>query len=156
MEENKLNIGCGKSHLPGYVNMDISDFCGPDIQHDIRKGFPMFEDNQMEHVIANGVLEMVLPNEEFLFVMNELWRIIKPSGRINGQVPSTDHRVLCLDPFDRRWFQVETFMYWWHGQHHYNEFGTQYGFEPWDVHDCEENNGGIICFEMSPHKDGLQ
>lgn len=146
----KLQIGCGKQHFADFINLDISDFCGPDIQHDVRKGFPMFSDNRFEEVVANGILEMIHPNDEFLFVLNEIWRILKPNGRLNGQVPSIDPRVMGLDPFDKRWFKEETFNYWNVNEHSWREFGTQYGFQPWHVHSAKVNENGIILFEMSP------
>ena len=88
--KNKLRIGCGLDHEGDYVNLDISDYCKPDIVHDIRNGLPQFSDNQMTEIQAWGVLEMILPNEEFRLVMNELWRVLKPDGTLDGQVPSTD------------------------------------------------------------------
>ena len=145
-----LQIGCGKEHIDGYINMDISDFCEPDLQHDIRGGFPMFEDNQFEEVLANGILEMIHPNEEFVYVMNELWRIVKSGGLLVGQVPSTDPHVMGLDPFDKRWFKEETFDYWDVDAHAYKTFGTQYGFKPWHIVRAEVNDNGIICFQMRP------
>ena len=130
--------------------MDISSYCNPDIRHDIRKGFPMFEDNTFEEVLANGVLEMILPNEEFVFVMNEIWRILKPGGEFDGQVPSIDPRVLMLDPFDRRWFKEETFNYWNVNEHAWKEFGQMYDFKPWYVKRATTNENGIILFNMLP------
>ncbi len=149
-ELKRLNVGCGKHHLDNYINMDISDYCSPDMKHDIRKGFPMFEDNRFKEVLANGVLEMILPNEEFLSVLNELWRIVSPDGELVGQVPSTDPRVMMLDPFDRRWFMERTFDYWNVNHNSYKQFGTQYGFKPWIVKRAKVNDNGIICFTMSP------
>lgn len=146
----KLNIGCGQDHLDDFINMDISDNCNPDIKHDIRKGLPMFKDNSLEEVMANGVLEMVLPNEEFLFVLNEIWRVLKRGGIFNGQVPSIDTRVLMLDPFDRRWFQEATFNYWNVDERCWQVFGKQYKFQPWNVISNKTNDGGIICFKMTP------
>lgn len=148
----KLQIGCGKQHFEDFINMDISSFCSPDIQHDIRKGFPMFEDNKFEHVVANGILEMIHPNEEFLLVLNELWRIIKSGGVLEGQVPSTDPRVFGLDPFDKRWFMEDTFNYWDFSKHAWEEFGSQYGFLGWHVIKNEINENGILCFRMIPDK----
>ena len=145
-----LQIGCGKQHIENYINMDMSDFCHPDIQHDITKGFPMFVDDRFQEVLANGILEMIHPNNEFLFVLNELWRIIQPGGHLIGQVPSTDKRVVGLDPFDKRWFMEETFNYWNVNEHSWKEFGTQYGFKPWTVLKAKTNENGIICFDMMP------
>lgn len=150
-----INIGCGLSKIErdNWCNIDISDKCKPDLVHDLRKGLPMFEDNSLEEVVANGVLEMILPNEEFVFVLNEIWRVLKPNGQLNGQVPSIDTRVLMLDPFDRRWFQEDTFNYWNVDEHCWKQFGIQYGFLAWHVLHCKTNDNGIICFKMSPaHK----
>jgi hypothetical protein len=152
IEGDYLQVGCGKQHIDGYINMDISNYCNPDIQHDIRKGFPMFKDSQFQEVLANGVLEMIHPNEEFLFVLNELHRITSSGGLLVGQVPSTDPRVMGLDPFDKRWFMEETFDYWNVTKHPYLEFGTQYGFLPWKIYENRVNENGIINFKMSPHK----
>lgn len=146
-----LNIGCGKHHLDDYINLDISKYCRPDLQLDIRDGLP-FEKNRFKEVLANGVLEMILPNEEFLSVMNDIHRVLEVGGLFVGQVPSTDPRVVGLDPFDRRWFMTETFNYWNVDEHSYKEFGTQYGFKPWHVHKVEINDNGIINFQMSPEK----
>lgn len=143
-----LNIGCGKQHIDG-INLDISSMCHPDVEYDIRDGLP-FDDYAFEEVIANGVLEMVLTNEDFVFVLNEVHRVLAPKGIFRGQVPSIDPRVLMLDPFDRRWFKEETFDYWNANKHAWKEFGTQYGFKPWEVIKVETNENGIINFIMSP------
>lgn len=152
IEGDYLQVGCGKQHIPGYINLDISNSCNPDIQHDIREGFPMFDNGQFKEVLANGILEMIHPNEEFVYVLNELHRIIASSGMLVGQVPSTDIRVMGLDPFDKRWFLPETFNYWNAREHSFAEFGTQYGFKPWLVHQSEINENGIINFRMSPYR----
>ena len=40
----KLNIGCGKNKLKGFINLDISPNVAPDIVRDIERGLP-FGDN---------------------------------------------------------------------------------------------------------------
>lgn len=150
--KTKLRIGCGLDHEGDYINLDISDYCNPDIVHDIREGLDMFSDNQIEEIEANGVLEMILPNEEFRLVLNELWRVLKPGGHLLGQVPSTDQRVLCLDPWDRRWFKEETFNYFNVNENAWNQFGRMYKLLGWHVHKAKVNDNGIIIFDMSPVK----
>lgn len=149
-DKTKLRVGCGLDKSGDYINLDISSTCNPDIVHDLRKGLLMFEDNQMNQIEANGVLEMILSNEEFVFVLNELWRVLRSDGQLNGQVPSTDPRVMMLDPFDRRWFLEGTFNYWNVDENCWRTFGIQYGFKPWHVLECKTNDGGIICFTMKP------
>lgn len=149
---NKLRIGCGFDHSGDYTNLDISDTCNPDIVHDIRKEFPMFKDNQFDEVQAWGVLEMILPNEEFRLVLNEIWRILKPNGILDGQVPSTDPRVLMIDPFDRRWFHPETWKYFDYRENAYKQFGQMYKLKPWIADAFKVNDNGIICFNWQPYK----
>ena len=33
----KLNLGCGRKKLEGFVNIDISDYCEPDMVMDLSK-----------------------------------------------------------------------------------------------------------------------
>lgn len=150
--KNKLRIGCGFDHSDDYTNLDISDTCKPDIVHDIRNGLPMFEDNSLEEVQAWGILEMILPNEEFRLVMNELWRVLKPGGILDGQVPSTDPRVLMIDPFDRRWFHPETWRYFDYRENAYKQFGQMYKLSPWISNDFKVNDNGIVCLKWRPYK----
>lgn len=150
--KRKLRIGCGFDQEGDYVNLDISDVCNPDIVHDVRNGLPMFEDNKFDEVQAWGILEMILPNEEFRLVLNEIWRVLKPNGVLDGQVPSTDPRVLMIDPFDRRWFHPETWKYFDYRENAYKQFGKIYKLNPWIADDSKINDNGILCFRWRAYK----
>lgn len=150
-----LQVGCGHQHFNNFINLDISDNCKPDVQWDITKGFSFFEDNRFDEVVANGVLEIVESNKDLVYVMNEIWRILKSGGQFNGQVPGfkpedNNLKNIFYDPFDRRFFQKDSFRYWTINEHAYNEFGKMYGFSPWHVIKCEFNENIILCFRMLP------
>lgn len=150
----KLNLGCGNQKFnqnEGWINIDISLVVDPDIVLDISKGLP-YKENSVDEIIANGVLEQFEKNETFRFILNECHRVLKKDGILKGQVPSTNMSVLCLDPWDRRFFQVETFDYFDDTKHAWNNFGKQYGFLPWQDVIAEVNENGIINFEMKPYK----
>ena len=151
-DKTKLRIGCGLDHSGDYINLDISDYCKPDIVHDLRQGLPMFSDNQMDEIQAWGVLEMILPNEEFRLVMNEMWRVLKINGILDVQVPSMNPRVFMIDPFDRRWFHQDSWKYFDYRENAYKQFGVMYKLKPWVVHSFASNDNGIICGTMSPYK----
>ena len=53
----KLNLGSGRAKIEGYINLDISAECEPDIVHDFRKGLPYpketFDEIVMLHTIEH-------------------------------------------------------------------------------------------------------
>ena len=70
----KLNIGCGKNKLKGFINLDISPNVAPDIVRDIERGLP-FGDNTFDEAVSSHTLEHI---RDLIFVMNEIWRVCKP------------------------------------------------------------------------------
>jgi len=80
----KLNFGCGQFRKEGYINIDFNPATEPDILHDLEK-FPYpFEDESIDLVEADHVLEHF---HNPLWAMKEVWRILKPGGRIIIKVP---------------------------------------------------------------------
>lgn len=154
MKKLCLNLGCGSTDYREstdecqWINVDRSTAVKTDQCYDITTGLP-HEDNSIEAIHAGCILEQ-LTSKEFLFVMNECHRVIKPNGVMTGYVPSTDPRVLHLDPMDLMFFQVDSFKYlvkncdppcW-------ERFGKNYGFLPWSYHKVETNPAGIIYFSL--------
>ncbi len=143
----KFNLGCGNLKLDGYVNFDISERCNPDICWDIRKRLPQVKNGDVEEINAGCVLEQLTP-DEFLFVVNECWRVLKGGGVLKGYVPSTDPRVLHLDPMDKMFFQEDSFKYLCKNEHHWKNFGFNYGFQGWSSYQAKTNENGIIFFSL--------
>lgn len=83
----KLNIGCGKDILKGYINADLREGVGVDICVDLNTELP-FKDNEFEEVLAFSVIEHV---DHPTDAMKELIRITKPGGKIRIMVPY----ILC-------------------------------------------------------------
>ena len=46
----KLNIGCGKKILNGYINLDVVKLPGVDIVHDLNKYPWPFKDNYFDEI----------------------------------------------------------------------------------------------------------
>lgn len=155
MEEHPkfIQVGCGKDHRVGYFNIDISRACNPDLVHDVTLGLP-FHDNTAEVIMANGVIEQIELDNDFVLVLNEIHRVLVPGGKFIGQVPSTDQRVLHLDPKDKRFFQVDSFKYFDHREKEWRNFGEQYGYPQFEIEVCEVNENGIIEFELRAYKNG--
>jgi ubiquinone/menaquinone biosynthesis C-methylase UbiE len=110
----KLNLGSYKEKFPGFLNVDIDPSVNPDICCDIEKGIPL-DDNTVSQIKAIMILEHI---DNIIFVMNELWRILKPGGTIDIVVPHEASAMALADPTHKRVFNEESFGYFcskWHG-----------------------------------------
>lgn len=78
IEPIKLNLGCGKKHVEGYVGIDIRED-GQEILWDITKGIPL-PDNSVEEIISSHVVEHIS--------MDDIDSLIKEMIRVsrNGAV----------------------------------------------------------------------
>tara|TARA_Y100000034_G_scaffold72127_1_gene86983 strand:+ start:4876 stop:5346 length:471 start_codon:yes stop_codon:yes gene_type:complete len=137
----KLNLGSFTEKFPGYLNVDIDPGVNPDICCDIEKGIPL-EDNSVTEIKANMILEHI---NDIIFVMNELWRIMKPGAILNIVVPHESSAMAWGDPTHKRVFNEESFGYFcskWHG-------GIDGRSNHYRIHDTY----GIKCnFEMVQQK----
>jgi len=109
MTMRKLNLGCGKEILEGYVNLDLIKLEGVDVVHDLDK-FPYpFPDNHYDIVRAKSVLEHLESIQE---VIEELWRISKPEAVINIWTPHFASLGAFVDPTHKQFFTYYTFDYY--------------------------------------------
>lgn len=95
----KLNIGCGYNKIAGYVNVDQSPHCSPDVVADLTKPW-QFADNSVDEVVAIHILEHI--GEEFFFVMQEIYRVCKNNALITIIVPFPRHDTFLIDPTHKR------------------------------------------------------
>ncbi len=131
MSSSKIvNIGCGIKTSPDIIDVDILPLEGVDIVCDITKGLPE-ELNNADEVLADYVLCQIADREKFKFVMNEVWRILKPGGLFKIRVPNARYPAAFQDPMDCRYFVAETFDYF--NKDHYRFKAFHYGFESWEV-----------------------
>ena len=147
----KINLGCGNIYMEGYVNCDISKNVKADKYFDAREGLP-FKDNEAEEIIVGCILEQICSNEDFIKVLNELWRVLESGGKLKGYVPNADFSCAFQDPMDCRRFNEQTWNYFNVDDNLYKEFGSNYGFKPWRDIDYKTNESGIMHFIMSPNK----
>lgn len=99
----KLNLGCGKRKLDGYVNVDISG--NPDIKSDLRS-LP-FEDNYADEILSVHVIEHFYAWEA-PSLLKEWLRVLKPKGKMILECPDIDKAVkLYLEN------KESNQMFWW-------------------------------------------
>jgi len=71
--------------MKDYINIDRDPRTRPDIVRNIERGLP-FSDNTVDEIFSRHTLEHIDP-EYIHFVMFEMWRVLKPGGRLKVIVP---------------------------------------------------------------------
>jgi hypothetical protein len=85
-KNRKLEIGPGNARLVGFETLNIINSRNTDYIHDISKGLKIFQDSTFEIVYCSHVLEHI-PWYNVEIILNDLFRIIKPSGCLEIWVP---------------------------------------------------------------------
>jgi len=92
----KLDLGSGGRRFPGYLTLDKDPKTKPDIIHDIENRFP-FPDNHFDEIRAFHILEHIR-TEKKTFVMYEVWRILRPGGMVEIEMPTYPFPEAVMDP----------------------------------------------------------
>lgn len=158
METLKLNVGCGKVKLSGWVNIDIEP--GADLVMDVRKGL-LFDNNSVDFIYCEHVLEH-LTFEEGERVLREFKRCLARGGRMRIAMPDLDYVIkkYNTDWKNQDWLSWPGFKFiesrgqminisfrWWGHKYLYNEEDLRnqlikVGFKK--IMDCEWNKSNNI------------
>ena len=102
----KLNLGAGNDIKYGYVNHDIVKLEGIDVVHDL-ENFPWpWPDNYFDEVFASDILEHL---DDFILTMEQIYRILKPGGKLLLKVPYWNSVFAHIDPTHKRGFHENSF-----------------------------------------------
>ncbi len=145
----KLNIGCGRDYRKGWTNIDISRDVKAEHHLDIRHDALPFPAASADEIYISGVLEQIGQNDDLIFVMNELFRVLKPAGTMVVVVPNARYAIAHRDPMDVRKFTTETFPYFLKGAQEHNLYGSVYGFPGWSKIRIDENARHILTVTMT-------
>jgi ubiquinone/menaquinone biosynthesis C-methylase UbiE len=99
----KLNIGCGREILDGWVNADRYPVDPRVVEADLMH--LQFPDDSFDEIIAKHVIEHV---EDAVTAFNELWRVAKHGAKITIVTPRWTSRQSWTDPTHRWHFDVDT------------------------------------------------
>ena len=93
----KLNLGCGKNALNGYINVD--KYGQPDLRHDLER-FPWpWPDSSVSEILLNHALEHLgQDTQTFLRIIQELYRICRNQALLHIAVPHPRHDDFINDP----------------------------------------------------------
>ena len=101
----RLNLGCGTDIRSGWVNLDVAALPGVDVVHDLDELPLPFEDASFDAIAAKDVLEHL----DWIPVLRELHRILRPGGRVAVMSPHFTSPAVWVDPTHRAAFSIQTF-----------------------------------------------
>ena len=127
----KLNIGAGRTYLPGFTNIDISEVA--DISIDLSNEPLPFADNSVDLIFTHHCIEHI-PN--YLFALKEIHRVLKHNALLLVGVPYvTSTEFNLVNPYHL---------------HHFNEHSFSF-FDPKKLKgSAMETNP--ICFKKAFHR----
>jgi SAM-dependent methyltransferase len=103
-----VDIGCGDNKRPGAIGLDIARLESVDVIGDVRAGLP-FRDSSLDGVYASHLLEHF---DDLVAVMEDVWRVLKPAGRLYVTVPHASSSFMTWrDPTHRRGVNLSTLTY---------------------------------------------
>ena len=100
----RLNVGCGPSAKPGWINADLSAAEGVDLVGDIRSGLAL-ESGSMEYIVAIHVLQD-LSYQDIPVALAELKRVLVPGGWLRLGLPDLDKAIQAYVAGDHAYFYV--------------------------------------------------
>ncbi len=110
-----LNLGCGRKHVAGAVNLDVTPDTGPDLLHDLnQRPWPLPSDHFRE-VLAYDVIEHL---EDVMRTFEEIHRVCRDGAVVRVAVPHFSSGNAYNDPTHRRFFGYHTLDCFTEGHEH--------------------------------------
>lgn len=101
----KLNLGSGRDIKHGWINLDSAKLPGVDVVHNIEKLPLPFKDGELDEILCQDILEHI----EYIPVLKDLHRILKPGGKLKIRVPHFTSKNNFIDPTHKKGFSIYTF-----------------------------------------------
>ena len=103
-----LNLGCGRKHIEGAVNLDVTPATGPDVVHDLNKRPWPFPDDHFDEVLAHDVIEHL---GDPIATLEEVYRVCRHGALVRITVPHYSCSNAFTDPTHRHYFGRFSFGY---------------------------------------------
>lgn len=103
----RLNVGCGRNAIDGYVNVDLAPLPGVDVVADCEAGLP-FKDNSFDETVGSHIIEHITNTLNF---MQELHRVAKPGATAVFRLPYGHSDDAWEDPTHKRPYYSNSFGY---------------------------------------------
>ena len=109
-KKTQLNIGAGRTYIPGFINIDLSK--SADITINLSKDRLPFDDSSVDLIFSHHTLEHI---PDYLFALSEIFRVLKHNGIFLVGVPYiTLTQYNLVNPYHL---------------HHFNEYSFDF-FDP--------------------------
>ena len=94
----KLNLGCGNKKIDGYINIDGSEYCKPDLVLNLENTPYPFKSNTIDEIRLKSVIEhFPLDPNNFFRIIKELYRICTNGAKLFVECPHPNHRWQVVD-----------------------------------------------------------
>lgn len=103
----RLNLGCGRDIILGWVNLDSKALPGVDVVHDLEFLPLPFATESFDEILCQDVLEHL----DYVPVLEEIHRILRPGGTLTVRVPHFTSKNAYTDPTHRKFFAARTFYF---------------------------------------------
>lgn len=139
----RLNLGCGRNHVDGWINIDHVPLPGVDVVADLNAcaTTPLpFDENSVDEILMSHVIEHI---SNTLPLMQELYRIAKPGTKLNILVPHGGSDDAWEDPTHVRPYFPGSFGYFSQPYYWRADYGYRGDWQPEKVilrigqKDCE-------------------
>lgn len=122
MEEKviKLDLACGDNKKEGFIGVDMVETSSVDIIHNLNIYPWPFEDNSVDEIYCSHYIEHIPHNignlkdkrDGLIQFMDEVYRILKPNGKINLIAPYYKSQRAFGDPTHCRYVGDLSFPYY--------------------------------------------
>jgi SAM-dependent methyltransferase len=128
--ERKLNLGCGRTPIPGWVNLDVVALPGVDVVADLddcaRTLLP-FPENHFDWIVGTHVLEHV---RNTLPLLEDLHRVAKPDAKLVFNLPYGSSDDAHEDPTHVRAYFLNSFGYFSQPAYWRTDYGYRGDWQP--------------------------
>ena len=148
-EKIKLDLGCGPRKIsPDFIGIDNSKMPGVDLRLNLENAILPFENNSVDYIFASHVLEHI---QNYVPLVEELWRIMKPGGKLEVVVPHYKHECAFTDPTHVRFFTRKSFHLFDSRKVPFRETGWYMSHARFLVNEVVEKEREI-CYSLSAQK----
>lgn len=128
----RLNIGCGRAAMVGYINLDAVKLPGVDVVADLTKPPLPFDDDSIDEIVGNHVIEH-MSGPDTLVMMAELWRIARPSAFARFKTPYGSSNDAWEDPTHIRPIFENTYSYFAQPSYWRADYGYRADWQPTEI-----------------------
>lgn len=158
MRNQALDLGCGMRKHPDdpstkWYGCDIRKFPGVDFVCDIGKDKLPFVNETLSEIHAIHVLEHLYA-EQLFHCMDEIFRIIKPTGKFHIEVPIYGTQAWLINPDHKMHWNKDMIGFFMPPANGKDPHGFMKGY--WHVDFLEHDNSETLEFDLYPNKLGIK